>query len=791
MSYFEDRIYNKMGVNKDDITADLIYYDDRDIDHTVATPLFSEDNHGNIRIIYYGLNRNIIQIPNKKKEDRKTTAYTDDDYEPYYAIRFTPENLKALQAKTPEKEVGKYAFPKGHGTHPWWPIPVIEKYEHREQVDTLVLTEGAFKSFVGARAGIAVIGMTSITCFVDGQTHVLDADISRFIRECHVKNVIILHDGDCMDISEKQLRKGGDLKKRPQGFIDAASATREALLNENVNIYYSYVNTRQLAMDENGVQPKGLDDLLLRPYYQHYTRDIVEELNDVTKQAGRFFVKFNIMRGITHLINHFGLKKVQSFYNMHRSEIAEKPFKFNGTMWKYNPVEDEVEQDESKDLKSYFRVGDYFYKKVLVPNRHNPDILEEVIVPRQKGTIKDDFPKNPHIIEHIARYEAFTVVPDHIRYQEVIHNCYNLYKRISHHGTAGNFPHIDFMMHHIFGEQYELGMDYMQLLFTQPRQVLPILCLVSKERETGKTSFLNLLQEIYSENCVILNNDEIKSNFNSLWAGKLLICMDETALSDNAAMTEKFKMISTAKDIIINSKGKDQVVVANFGKIVLCSNNITNFIYTDEDETRFWVREVPHLPEERRIKDWDDVIRDEVDPFLGYLYSRRMFVSEKRSRMWFHKRDITTEALKRLFREQVSGPEYTLYDWLETYFSRTRTDELWITKNQIRRLVFVNERVNDKRMDKAIKKILKKDKYDSKINDEGRRVTTIYTSIQIDFSDNPTIKNDTDKDRAWHVLAKDVLYEDDYKTLMNEIGLSNRKPVSPEQLEMEYNEANQ
>ena len=40
----------------------------------------------------------------------------------------------------------------------------------------------------------------------------------------------------------------------------------------------------------------------------------------------------------------------------------------------------------------------------------------------------------------------------------------------------------------------ELGLDYVQLLYQQPTQILPILCLVSKKNETGKTTFAKWLK---------------------------------------------------------------------------------------------------------------------------------------------------------------------------------------------------------------------------------------------------------------------------------------------------------
>ena len=44
----------------------------------------------------------------------------------------------------------------------------------------------------------------------------------------------------------------------------------------------------------------------------------------------------------------------------------------------------------------------------------------------------------------------------------------NLYEPISHTPAIGTWEHIDMLVSHIFGEQYELGLDYLQLLYLQP-----------------------------------------------------------------------------------------------------------------------------------------------------------------------------------------------------------------------------------------------------------------------------------------------------------------------------------
>lgn len=51
----------------------------------------------------------------------------------------------------------------------------------------------------------------------------------------------------------------------------------------------------------------------------------------------------------------------------------------------------------------------------------------------------------------------------------------------------------------------------------QPRQKLPILLLVSEERNTGKTTFLNFLKSIFEDNATFNTNEDFRSKFNSDW----------------------------------------------------------------------------------------------------------------------------------------------------------------------------------------------------------------------------------------------------------------------------------
>ena len=110
-------------------------------------------------------------------------------------------------------------------------------------------------------------------------------------------------------------------------------------------------------------------------------------------------------------------------------------------------------------------------------------------IPWSIEALRQDYGKN--FIADIPKFDGFCTVPNHLDYNREIGTFYNLYEPITHQLEAGQFPRIKSLMEHIFGEQYGLGMDYLQLLYEKPTQKLPVLLLVSTERNTGKTSFLN------------------------------------------------------------------------------------------------------------------------------------------------------------------------------------------------------------------------------------------------------------------------------------------------------------
>ncbi|SBW03082.1 primase-helicase family protein [uncultured Dysgonomonas sp.] len=290
--------------------------------------------------------------------------------------------------------------------------------------------------------------------------------------------------------------------------------------------------------------------------------------------------------------------------------------------------------------EKYLRVGTTLYKIVKRPLMSG-DFIEERRV-WNYDTLRQDHSKD--FISQIEKFDGFCSVPGHVNYQRSIGKFLNQYDPVNYLPQSGECPVILNFLTHIFGEQIELGLDYLQLLYLKPLTRLPILLLVSKERNTGKTTFLNFLKAIFAGNMTFNTNEDFRSQFNSDWANKLIVAVDEVLL-DRREDSERIKNLSTAISYKAEAKGKDRSEVEFFAKFILCSNNENNPIIIDQGETRYWVRKVNSLEKENnRIL---DLLKSEMPQFLYYLQHRELSTKSE-SRMWFRHELLVTDALRKI-----------------------------------------------------------------------------------------------------------------------------------------------
>ncbi|MFN0190180.1 MAG: hypothetical protein ACKVQV_15890, partial [Bacteroidia bacterium] len=278
--------------------------------------LFKEDADGNIQIYYPTLEGLKTQWKSKDSKSSKD----------YFITRL----------KVPKGDM-KYAIPKGAGTNPFLPKGIIEKFQKKESIGTLFLTEGAFKAYKGDMHGLDIIGLTSITHAKDRVTMGLHEDIRTIIKVCHVKRVVWLVDGDCNRLSSKPIDDKLDLYRRPSQFFNSAISIRQYLDEfENLEKWFAHPLSDDLDDLKN---PKGLDDLLIALPGQE--PDVVKDLLNFSKKGNwHYFHKIDMSYGASKLHKYFNLSNVDDFYHFHserRKDLKEaKEFTFNGTRYQYN-----------------------------------------------------------------------------------------------------------------------------------------------------------------------------------------------------------------------------------------------------------------------------------------------------------------------------------------------------------------------------------------------------------------------------------------------------------------------
>jgi len=657
-SYFQKRIQDELNINETQNTIQL----KNENGQTFKTPIFTEDKKGNIQILLYKLNREIIEYDHPKATLEKPNIYNERT-QTYKITRLHPDNVKNGR---------KYHIPKGAGTFPFFPKSLIEKFEKKEKIKTLVITEGAFKAFKGAMHGLDIVGLSSITHYKNKNTKELHKDIITLIKSCEIKNIIMLYDGDCRDVSEKAIKEEKDLYKRPYGFFASARNINDLLKDYDVNFYFSHIKSNEIKD-----KPKGLDDLLIAK--KGHEKAIIKDLISLSK-PGTYFHKINITHSQKSLQRYLHIYKVDAFYDFHSNKIAKNEFVYLGTKYLYNDYENKLEVVMPANAENYFRVGNDYYERYQRPNKLND--LETVISTRLKSTITDDHGKN--FLNYIAKYKDFVNVPDHTNYQRVIHNCYNSYAPFSHIPEKGIFNKTMLFLKHIFEEQEELGLDYIQLLYQNPTQKLPILCLVSKENATGKSTFAKWLQRLFSQNVTIIGNAEISNDFNAHLSSKLVIAIDESFI-EKKTIIEKIKNLATADSMPMNRKGKDIIEIDFFGKIILLSNNVDNFIMATDEDIRYWVREIkkPHKEETNLL----DNMQNEIPAFLDFLDKRKMH-TENKSRAWFKPAIIKTDALQKVI--EASKPKIVreLESNLKEMFMQFHKEEIYLSIKDIKEMFF-------------------------------------------------------------------------------------------------------
>lgn len=649
------------SVNVDDTyLIDRLHSLDLSAENTLITlsngdeaSLFSADEEGNIVIHYFNLLGNAYTW---KKPGTKW-----------------PRPFLRTRLKRPNGDQ-KYSQDKGSGQHPFFTPLIIQKYQKEEGIETLFIVEGEFKAFKGYTQGLDVIGIPSIHGFyspeLKGKLH---EDIEAVIIKCNIKNIVFIADADVLSV---HWQEGKDLAKRASSFYAAVKNFRESLQLLIDKPLKLIVFTHILPKFIN--DGKGLDDLLAK--YTAVNSRIIEDLHrfHLATEYFRGFLINDIHTDLNRVFKYLGLNSPLEFYKTCQDFIEDKSFVFRGKNYQWNDVTEELE--EIRTETPYIRVGVKYYKKIYTPLADGDNLLN--LKEWTRSCIEMDHGRD--YVKTIDKFEDWCYVPDHIEFRPSVNGFFNKYFPLRFLPSPGNCGKSIAFIKHIFGEHYELGLDYMQLLYTRPRQILPVLCLVSEERSTGKTTFLNWLTAIFGRNATINRNEDFESQFNSGWAGKLIIAVDETFI-DRKKIYERIKSLSTGKTMKVEAKGQDSIDAEFFGKVILCSNNEDSFIPVDSSEIRFWIRKLKPFENENPHLLARDLL-PEIPAFLQFLLDRTISILQK-TRMWFSPSDIQTAALANIVAKNKSFLEKELTEQLSDYIIDNELEEVKFTLSDLQAIL--------------------------------------------------------------------------------------------------------
>ena len=206
-----------------------------------------------------------------------------------------------------------------------------------------------------------------------------------------------------------------------------------------------------------------------------------------------------------------------------------------------------------KEQIPFICVGTDYYKLVSKKDRYG--IMRSEIKAWKLSEIKPFHGKD--VIFKIPRFNDFTLDPNNVDYQQCLGDYWNQHPKFDHtpnyNFNKDNLEWSKVMVKHIFGDQEKLGWRYLQLLYIYPKKPLPILVLISEERQTGKSTFVDWLNIIFGESMVVVNPKDIGSEFNSAYANKNIVAIEESRF-DSAQTLEKLKNLATQKKILVNPK---------------------------------------------------------------------------------------------------------------------------------------------------------------------------------------------------------------------------------------------
>lgn len=173
---------------------------------------------------------------------------------PYIRIRWSNPEIHTDRYGKP----AKYMTPKGAPAKFYIPQKIRDKFKMKEPIETLVIQEGEKKAEKACKHGIPSIGIQGIYNIGNAESGLIQ-DLQYLVRDCAVRNVVLLMDADWDDL-RRSLGEMDDIDQRPNQFAKAVIKFQKYVstlhgIGLYVDVWFAHIN-------KNGWGDKGIDDLL-------------------------------------------------------------------------------------------------------------------------------------------------------------------------------------------------------------------------------------------------------------------------------------------------------------------------------------------------------------------------------------------------------------------------------------------------------------------------------------------------------------------------------------------------
>ena len=326
-------------------------------------------------------------------------------------------------------------------------------------------------------------------------------------------------------------------------------------------------------------------------------------------------------------------------------------------------------EDFFRDLNNYVMINNDIYRfDYSDPGQLNLNVVNKAVFKSKFGFTEEDYRSLPE-------FDGFTVEPQHLEYSQSVGGKWNLYNRVDFKSCEGEWPHIEKLLRHLYGEnavetdQLEEIYDYHTVLLKNPKQLQQARVLYSHQQGTSKSALAVLENAMFGSNYSKIRENELTGEFNAIWVRSLLVHMDEPFFSQPKSMSRKIRDMITTDKMNLRKMKTDHQEIPFYGKLLFTTND-SNFMPIEPGDRRYWIREVPMYKKENEDPHFNDKMIKEIPHYLHFLLNREMKYKEKSDKtFWLPYEAISTSnAFNKMVQDSKADYQVVAEEILQNWF---------------------------------------------------------------------------------------------------------------------------